>query len=452
MLPVGPPGRRGRPAADCGLASAHRAHPRSRLPPFAGRPPLQRLAPGHYYGWILALGASLNAFIVVGIGFYAMAVFLDALCSERGWPRTQVSFATTLYFVTTGLVGPWVGRAVDRTGPRIWIAAGSLVMAGALIGVGRVSQPWQLWAVYPLLAVGFAMAGAIPAAAIITRWFETRRAQAMSIAQTGVSVGGVVLVPLVSRIVHEQGLARATQLLALLVVAIVLPVTAWVLRDDPRPLGLFPDGGAPPDPRRPSAPLGRVWTQREALRTATFWRLVGGFGGILFCQVATAMHQISILRAHMDPQLAALALSTTAGGSIVARLVVGRFADRVDQRRLGVALIVLQAGAVSTFALAESAGVLFIASACFGFTIGNLFMLQPLFVADLFGVRSFGAVLGLLQMVTQTASGLGPLALGALYAIRGGYPFGLGVLVAVALVAAVVLAGTSPPEPVAARE
>jgi MFS family permease len=184
----------------------------------------------------------LNSFIVVGIGFYAMAVFLDALCAERGWSRTSVSFATTLYFVTTGLVGPFVGRGVDRFGPRLWIAIGAMVMAGSLLAVGRVDAPWQLWGVYPVLAIGFAMAGALPASAIVTRWFTARRAVAMSIAQTGVSVGGVVLVPWVTAIILDEGLGAATHRLAGLLVVIVLPVTAFVLRDDPRPLGLAPDG------------------------------------------------------------------------------------------------------------------------------------------------------------------------------------------------------------------
>jgi cyanate permease len=72
-------------------------------------------------------------------------------------------------------------------------------------------------------------------------------------------------------------------------------------------------------------------------------------------------------------------------------------------------------------------------------------MLQSLLVADLFGPRSFGSVFGLLQLLTQTASGLGPLALGALHAWLGGYRPGLAVLVAIAVSAAVVLYGARPP-------
>jgi Na+(H+)/acetate symporter ActP len=90
---------------------------------------------------------------------------------------------------------------------------------------------------------------------------------------------------------------------------------------------------------------------------------------------------------------------------------------------------------------------LYLASLVFGFTIGNLFMLQALLVGDLFGMRSFGKVMGLLQLLTQTVSGLGPWALGLLYAGFGGYAPGLAVLAGVALVAAGVLSRVRPPTP-----
>jgi len=225
------------------------------------------------------------------------------------------------------------------------------------------------------------------------------------------------------------------------VVGVVIPVVVFVLRDDPRSLGLEPDGsGGAELPRRAARRSAeRAWTSRQAVATPTFWGLVVAFSGILFCQVAAAMHQISVLREHLSPEIAALGVSTTAAGSIVARLVVGSFADRVDYRRLAVALMGLQAVAITTLSLADSALPLFAASLLFGFTVGNLFMLQSLIVADLFGVASFGSVLGSLQLVTQTASGLGPLALGGMYAAFDGYAPGLRVLAGVAVASALVL-------------
>jgi MFS family permease len=94
-------------------------------------PAVHRLAPRVFYGWFVAVGASLLAFVSVGIGFYGIGVFLDALCSARGWSRASVSGATSLYFVVSGLAGTVIGRSVDRHGARGWILAGLLPPRGS---------------------------------------------------------------------------------------------------------------------------------------------------------------------------------------------------------------------------------------------------------------------------------------------------------------------------------
>ena len=413
-------------------------------------PALHRLAPRAFYGWFIAVGLACLSSVVVGIGFYGVAVFLDALTTERGFPRAQVSFATTLYFIGTGITGSLIGRSVDRHGARTWILAGTLVMSLALLALGRVRAPGELVPVYLLLAGGFAMTGNVPTSAVLTRWFVVRRARALSISQTGVSLGGVLLVPWMVWLARDHGLADATTALAVLVVGIGWPVATFVLRGDPADHGLAPDGpvtGVAAPPAALLATQQRVWTPREALRTPAFWFLVSSFSAILFCQVGTAMHQLSLLRVHLDARTASLALSTTAAGSFAARLAVGTFADRVSKRHLAALLMCVQGAAIAGFASGTHALPLFAASLVFGVTIGNVFMLQALLVGECFGMRSFATVLGLMQLLTQTASGLGPFALGLLHDALGSYARGILPFVALAGVGAVLVLRVRPPSP-----
>ena len=159
------------------------------------------------------------------------------------------------------------------------------------------------------------------------------------------------------------------------------------------------------------------------------------------------MHQLSLLRVHLDARTASLALSTTAAGSFAARLAVGGFADRVSKRRLCAALMCLQGAAVAGFAACSQTLPLFAVSLVFGVTIGNIFLLQALLVGECFGMRSFATVLGLIQLITQTASGLGPYALGLLHDALGSYSAGLVPLVGLAGVAAMLVLRVRTPEP-----
>ena len=414
-------------------------------------PRIHRLFPGVFYGWLVAFGSSLLAFAAVGIGFYGQTVLLDGLVAERGWALAQVASASTLFFVTAGLVGPVVGSMVDRSDPRIVILLGLLVMAIALIGVGNAQSPAALLPAYLLLAVGFSMAGAIPVSALVTRWFVARRARAMTISQTGVSIGGVVLVPLAALVIEREGVQSATLFLAGLLLVLGVPVTLCVLRSGPEAYGLETDGDAQAaggnellDPSRQY----RTWRAAEAVRTPAFGWLALAFSCVLLGQVGLLIHALAFLREHLDTRRAAFAFSLLPAASVVGRLVVGGLlVDRLDKRRVTIVLFCVQATGLVTFGLASEPVWLVVASLIFGATIGNIFMMQSLLASELFGIPSFGTVYGLLQLVTQIAAGLGPLVVGLLYHALGGYGPTWLLLSGLSALAALALTRLRVPEP-----
>ncbi|MFP4513488.1 MAG: MFS transporter, partial [Acidimicrobiales bacterium] len=371
------------------------------------------------------------------------------LRETHGWSNAVVSGATGLYFSVGGVTGALVGAHIDRHGPLRLQLVGVLMLAGSVALVGSVTEPWQLFLLYTVLAVGFGMSSNVAVNAIVSRWFIVRRAKAMSIAATGISVGGVVLVPIGTALVESGGLQRAGPVLALVVLALALPMVLLVLVWDPAQMGLRPDDGA--------APVGggaslsdtvqlRPWTRRQAARTVAFWAILVGFGLVLMAQTGFVIHQISFLTERFDSaNAAAAALSVTALGSIVARLIVGHFADAWDKRLLAVSLLVIQASAVTTVVFVDHPVVTYAMVLVVGFTIGNIYMMQSLLVGDTFGLVSFGTIFGLVGVVTQTASGVGPLAVGWLEDLAGGYHTPFLVTAAVTYAAAAILTLARPP-------
>ena len=81
--------------------------------------------------------------------------------------------------------------------------------------------------------------------------------------------------------------------------------------------------------------------------------------------------------------------------------------------------------------------MIYVAILIFGFTIGNVYMLQSLLTSDVFGYVSFGAVYGLIAMATQISSGIGPWMIGALEDLTGSYEIPL-TLVAILTYAALI--------------
>lgn len=388
-------------------------------------PPAAKWLPArHFYGWYVAIACSLLMLVGVGVGYYGLAVYLKPLQDEHGWSNTAVSAATGLYFSLSGLTAAVIGPRIDRHGPLKFMTVGLMLSAFAAGAIGFVQELWQLYAVYALLAVSFGMGSGVAINAIMTRWFIQKRARAMSISSTGVSLGGVLIPPIASQLIDIGGIELASTVLACAVIVVALPVILLVIAWDPAQMGLTADGSdEQPATRRLSAESQqRLWSRPQAAHTLAFWSILVAFLLVLTAQTGFVIHQISFLEERFDSRSdAALALSTTALGSIIARLIVGQFADRMDKRTLTAGLFVLQGTAVLLLLSTENVAATYLLTLTFGFTIGNIYMMQSLLVGEIFGIVSFGAIFGLVSMAGQIGSGLGPLTVGWLEEQTGSY-------------------------------
>jgi len=172
--------------------------------------------PGIFYGWWIGLAGTLILIVSSGLGFYGHGVILDPLCQAHGWSKGSVSWAVTLYFLTGGISGMIVGRLIDRFGSRRLLAIGSLLVGAAFVLLSRITALWQLYAVYLLMAVGWSAASLIPVSALLVNWFILKRGRVMSLVTCGLSIGGIVMVPLATYLIARYGLNSALTVLGVI--------------------------------------------------------------------------------------------------------------------------------------------------------------------------------------------------------------------------------------------
>jgi hypothetical protein len=91
-------------------------------------------------------------------------------------------------------------------------------------------------------------------------------------------------------------------------------------------------------------------------------------------------------------------------------------------------------------AFAESAVPLVIMVFLFASTSGSMLMMQPLLLAEAFGVRHYGQVYSASQLVGVVGYALGPAVIGWLYEASGGYLVAYLAVAAISLVSMGVLA------------
>jgi len=392
---------------------------------------------GKFPGWWVVTGCFVVLATASGLGFYGLAVYLNAFSNEKGWSLSSISLATTVFFVVGGSVGVWVARLIARYDVRYVIICGSLIAGSALAVLGRVQEQWQLFLVYGVFAVGWAGAGLVPVTTVVTRWFHTRRSVALSVASTGLSVGGVVITPFVKKLLDEQGLAAGTPWLGLAFVVGTVPFAWFLIRPDPEAEGWAPDGVRRVAGVDLPEPTGMLLA--DAMKTRFFKAVTFGYILALGSQVGGIQQLVKLVEERTDPKTAQFAITVLAGTSVIARLMGGRAVQLIPMMRFTVFLAMLQSVALVVLGVADSTWLLFVGIVIFGMTIGNILMLQPLLIAERFGVRDYARIFSRSQFVAIVGTAGGPLVIGYLYDVGGSYRMPYTVAAALSLLGAFVL-------------
>lgn len=375
-----------------------------------------------FYGWWIVLGGTAILFVSSGLGFYGHGAILDALRAQYGWSKATISSAITMYFAISGAMGLIVGQLIDRHGVKPLLILGSTIIGIGYLLLSRVTELWQFYAVYVLMAVGWSGTSLIPITTLISTWFFRRRGFAMGLTMTGLSLGGMVLVPFSVYLTAHFGLRIALPILGAIFWVFVIPTTLFIIKQSPSDLGQFPDGDRPQtrleprtDSRKPRSSTIRVWTRREAMGTGAFWSIVIAFFLALNGQIAFLVHQVSFLGETLGTTGAAWAVSITAGASIIGRLFLGPMADRMDKRFLTMGCFFIQALAILAMANFRQITILYLGTFAFGLTMGGVVMMHPLLIGECFGMGSFGAISGLSGLFTVSGGAMGPLIAGLLF-------------------------------------
>lgn len=274
----------------------------------------------------------------------------------------------------------------------------------------------------------------------------------MSIAMTGLSIGGIAVAPLASHAVHGWGLNISLSVFGLTYWVVIIPIALFILKQRPSVMGLLPDGvplHTSPDVESKStinySTQMQVWTRLEAMGTKAFWAIVLTFLFGISGQMSFLMHEVSFMSQFVGPTRAVSAISVTSGASLLGRFSLGAVVDRFDKRILTMLCLYLQAAAMLTAGHSTQVIILYLCVFAFGLTMGNVVLLQSLIIGECFGQVSFGTVFGLASLFISSVSSLGPMIAGFIYDSTQSYRTAFSIFAAMSTFATLFLIYAKPP-------
>jgi sugar phosphate permease len=354
-----------------------------------------------FYGNRLIAAAFIGQFMSVGVQMFVLGAFLEPMTTDLDWSRSQFTVAGAVGRVMMAAVGFFIGTHVDRHGARRLMLTGVAILGVALVAVSFVDELWQWILIHGVIVtVGAAMIGNLVVNITLSKWFVERRGMAIGWASMGVSLGGVVLAPVITRVIDTWDWRMGWRVLAVLTVVLVTPA-ALVMRRSPEDHGLFPDGKSAEETAgsggdRARADFDSSLTRHQALRTSAFYLLVLGFGmfavtnGVMLLQTIPFVTDAGYSRSR-----GALMLMMASIPALITKPIWGYLTDRVPPNRLASIGAALTATAMVTVTLsvaARSDPLMFLGFFMLGAGFGGVIPLQEVIWATYFGRRYIGSV------------------------------------------------------------
>ena len=410
-----------------------------------------------FYGWYLVVASVVTNTIFSAAYFQGFGVLILPIERTFGWDRWVVSAAMSLRQLESGIISPAVGFLLDRYSARKLIFWSAVISGAGFIGLGFTSGIATFFLSFVVISLGASgVSHAVTWPVIVSRWFRRNRGLATGLAVTGPIFGSPIVI-LNTQIEEAYGWRMVVFGYGILIL-IGITLLSMLVRDRPELYGLRPDGDPaeenvaaerPTDsaPRRTDSGL----TLRAVFRTKEFWLFTSYLSGTFAVNSAFQIHMIPYFQQDIGftATWAAVVMSIVFVISGIGRIGGGYLLDGMDYRlvlavvagMMGFALMYLQVVPVQTvwgtlpFAL------------MFGVSFGCLVPMRGAVGSIMFGTRTIGGVLGLLQGGPIAAGVIGPFVMGIIFDLNGNYSVGIwGLVVISILMMPLSLAMASPAE------
>ncbi|MEH6570105.1 MAG: MFS transporter [Halioglobus sp.] len=375
--------------------------------------------------WIPALTGMMCFALGAGlIGVYGF--FAEHLAREFDVGLATINIGPVALLLVPGLVGPLIGKLVDRVPIRRIMLTGATIAMLSLCVSGSANSLVLAAVGFVGFSLGLSMYGPVVVNGLLIKLYPGREARALAFAAMGISVATALLPPLVGLLLVSFDWRTALTMLA---VGILLTLWLLILLGIPANAGV-----ASGDPATPKTDIN-IYGQRS------FW-LVG------IC-VALVLNTAIILAICYPPHFTSQGYSVAQAGLFISvagiaglfgKTVLAVFAESVSRHTKAVAIGLIAGQAIGLGLLLVVTGVgqtllvLCLAGAC----SGGFIPMHPYLNSRYFDARIIGQVNGA-QMPLFLPLGIvgAPLA-GYMYDQQGHYEWVFMALVCVLLAAILV--------------
>ena len=386
-----------------------------------------------FYGWIIVFAAIFLVFLD-GLLLYSFGVLLPSIQAKFEMSKAAVNSIFAIRCIVFAFSMIIFGKLIDKHRPEKVIFLGGLITVLGLFLTAYSDTKLTLFLNYGVLTGLGDGAFYIPAVAVVQRWFNKRRDFAVGLVTAGVPISGLIINPLSAWILSVSSLE--TTLISLAGITLICLLPAFLMKEDPKEMGLLPYGG--PFPKSDDAESNN-WETKEATKTSAFIILYAllFLGMLSFLIVVTLQFDYAISN-NLNLLASSIAPASIAAGSFCGRLVTGYIADFINRNKILFAVFLGQGLSVLILLNGNSLLHYCLFGFFFGFSYGGWIPIFPSLLKDFFGKKHVGQIFGVFGTGFSISAIIGPPLAGYLVDEFNTYHYGFYVCILACLIAAML--------------
>ncbi|MBB6445730.1 MFS transporter [Bacillus benzoevorans] len=377
---------------------------------------------GIFYGWWIVLAGLLLITLTVPFTSALVSLYMIPITEEFDIPRSAFTLTTTIIALCGIILSPIVGKMVQKYNVKMILSLGIIVFSLSYMSYGLAQSVYHLYISAAFLGISFAFCGNLTTQIIIVNWFKKSRGLALSIAISGIGLGGFIMSPIIANLIMNVGWRQTYFIMGLVILIVGLPMALFVMRKRPEDVGLNPYGEGEMDASdKPKAEIEVDITPAEAKKKPFFYiYMIGVFTIGLF--TTGSLQQINPYVSDMHGMAyAATIVAIYSLLGIFGKLILGWISDKVGVIKSGVIAYLAISVAFILLLFGQSKSILIIMAIFLALGNAVASVSLPLFASHIFGSKNYGVMMGITNSAFQVGMAFGGIMTGAVYDLMGSY-------------------------------
>lgn len=194
-----------------------------------------------HYAWIVAFSCGMIMLASLLLGATMISIYTVIISEDLGISRSAFSILVMIKSLVMFAANLGWGRLLMKYKLKPLMIIGTALMGAALFTLSRSTNTFMICITGVMIGIASMLTCNVPISIVITNWFSASRGTVMGFVSAFSGIGGVVINPIMSKVIDKYGWRVGFTIMAIACM-VIAAFTFLVLKEKPSDKGLEPYG------------------------------------------------------------------------------------------------------------------------------------------------------------------------------------------------------------------